>query len=233
MFFVTDPEHLRLRELAERNATSRRHSVSSVSSCSQSLDESVGALKSCLNWSVHTGGPSKSLSRESPPSQTLRFAGFPTQQSKGRTMTRLKDVKCWYFLYGNCKFGSRCMNSHAVYDRSNGPDPRNEERCARLSIARRASLAHSHISSSTDSSYLFDTAIQHTALPRTRPLQSPTFNSHWVTADIELSKMRSGSVAVITIDEALLLHIDDDNRMLAFLGKDLRRFVTGSGDNTW
>lgn len=41
--------------------------------------------------------------------RTERWLMTPTRQS---SKTRTRDVPCWYFLYGECKFGSRCVNDH-------------------------------------------------------------------------------------------------------------------------
>lgn len=131
-------------------------------------------------------------------------------------MPRQRDVKCWYFLYGNCKFGNRCVNSH-----TRDPTPTYLPSIPLYEsvgyMPRRPSPTASYASSSMSDS----SAQSGTLLPSSLRLHTRTGQPlrHHFEADED----------VISIPDALLLDMNDENRMLAFLDKHLRQFVTGAG----
>lgn len=180
---------------------------------------------------------SRHASTESLPSRPPGLAIIPAKELNTHTMKRPRDVKCWYFLYGNCKFGNRCVNSHSPYlvDEQPRPVPEVLENSSSSSSGtlpnhtyRRASPAFSHssYSSQTSASISSNNGARTSAMTRTATQDTSRTSPQWSPIQDSFDLLESPK-DVISIDEALLLDVEDENRMLAFLTKDLRQFVSG------
>ncbi|KAJ8608182.1 hypothetical protein MRB53_039780 [Persea americana] len=153
-------------------------------------------------YSESDSSDSTSLSPPATPKSHTRSMKVHTPIPQ-KVIRRPHEIQCWYYLYDHCKFGDRCVNAH-------GPPKRNFPICP--------------------------------ALPRTGPILAPVPVSPTSSTrssflpELERIVQRTASIdtteakplEVITIDEALELDMEDDNRMMAYLDRDLRAFIVGS-----
>lgn len=149
---------------------------------------------------------SKSIDGSSSIESSKSTSTSPCQDGKGVNgppTRRHERVRCWYFLYGQCKFGNKCINSHELPSQV-------QVKVVSLDEDQTTKMS------------------KHTS---PRPVYARPALVSLLSGLEGVYKRRcpGGSVpgTVTSIDEAFSLDFENDKRMLGYLTHDLRQFVEG------